>query len=214
VVSKRKALFIATWGLSGLVLKDDSKQQHIAKATDKQTRAKKQTRPKKQTKVTASRKTARRPTSGAARRPTSQSARRSPSQSARRPTTPAARRPMAQAARRPMAQETGSTPQARPSQPANPRVAGPAAVAQQSGPATGTINELERLAILHGRGVLTNDEFSRAKARILETGPAAREASGAPAAFPAIAANVAAARHLTGSAAPDRGAPTATEMRA
>jgi len=200
VVSMRKALFIATWGLSGLVLKDDSKQQHIAKATDKRTR------PKKQTKVTASRKTARRPTSGAARRPISQSARRPTSQSARRPTT--------QAARRPMAQETGSTAQARPSQPANPRVAGTAAVAQQSGPATGTINELERLAILHGRGVLTNEEFSRAKARILETGPAAREASGAPAAFPAIAANVAAARHLTGSAAPDRGATTATEMRA
>jgi hypothetical protein len=200
VVSMRKALFIATWGLSGLVLKDDSKQQHIAKATDKQAR------PKKQTKVTAPRKAARRPTSGAARRPTSQSARRPPSQSARRPTT--------QAAPRPMAQEAGSTAQARPSQPANPRVAGTAAVAQQSGPATGTINELERLAILHGRGVLTNEEFSRAKARILETGPAAREASGAPAAFPAIAANVAAARHLTGSAVRDRGAPTATEMRA
>ena len=193
MVSMRKALFIATWGLSGLVLKDDSKQQNIAKATNKRAR------PKKQTKVASRQRTARRPTSPTARRPAPQ----------------AARRPTAQATRRPAAQATASAAQAAGhSKPAAPQATRPAAVAQESGSATGTTNELERLAILHGRGVLTDEEFSRAKAGILGTGPAPREASGASGAFPAIAANVAAARHLTGSPVRDRGTPMATEMGA
>lgn len=163
MVSMRKALFIATWGLSGLVLKDNSKQEHIAKATERQAR------PKKQTKIA-------------------------------RPRQRTARRPTAQAARR--------------TKPAAPRMAGTSAVAKEVGSGRGTTNELERLAILHGRGALTSEEFSIAKAKILATGPASHESSAGSAPFPAIAANVAAARHLSGSAVHDRGTPIATDMRA
>jgi hypothetical protein len=60
----RKALFVATGGLSGLVFKDNSKKKQTAKAAEKQVR------PKKQTKVT-------RPTPKAARRPKPQAARTS-----------------------------------------------------------------------------------------------------------------------------------------
>ncbi len=195
MVSMRKALFIATWGLSGRVLKDDSKQQNVANASGRQAR------PKKQTKVASpQRKTARRPTSRAARRPASQASRRPTAQGKRQPATQATGRPTEHTARR--------------SESPAPQVAGGSAVAQQAGPASGTINELERLAILHGRGVLTSEEFSTAKARILDTGAGPREASSASTTFPAIAANVAAARHLTGSAAHERGTPITTEMGA
>jgi hypothetical protein len=161
VVSMRKALFIATWGLSGLVLKDDSKQERAAKATERQAR------PRKQAKVA-------RPRQRTARRPTSQAARRT--------------------------------------KPAAPQMAGTSAVTQEAGFGRGTLNELERLAILHGSGALTNEEFSRAKAKILGTGQAPHQSNAGPATFPAITANVAAARHLTGSAVHDRGTPIATEM--
>lgn len=191
MVSMRKLLFIVTLGLSGLVLKDDSKQQNVANATGRQAR------PGKQTKVV-------RPKQRTARRPTAQAARRPTSQTAQRPTAQTAQRPTAQAARR-------DDPAAAPS------TGGPA-VAQEAGSGSDTINELERLAILHARGALTNTEFSTAKAKILGTAPEPREASGeasgAPAPFPAIAANVAAARHLTGSPSHERGTPVAADIGA
>ncbi len=167
MVSMRKALFIATWGLSGLVLEDRSKPQHTAKATERQAR------PKQRAKAA-------RPRPRAARRPTPQAAGRT----------------------KPAAPQTAGTS------------TGTSAVAQEAGSGRGTINELERLAILHGRGALTNEEFSTAKATILGTRPPLHESSAGPATFPAIAANVVAARHLTGSAAHDRGTPIAADMGA
>ncbi len=62
---------------------------------------------------------------------------------------------------------------ARRTKPAAPQTAGTSAVAQEVGSERGTINQLERLAILHGRGALTSEEFSRAKAKILGTRPGA-----------------------------------------
>ena len=72
----RKVLFIATFGLSGLVFKDNPKEKPTARA------AQKQVRPKRQTK---------------AKRPTPQASRR---------TRPQARRPRPQAARTSTAAET------------------------------------------------------------------------------------------------------------
>jgi hypothetical protein len=174
VVSMRKALFIATWGLSGLVLKDNSKRKHIATQEhsakpEHAKAAKRQARPKKQAKVA-------RPGQRTARRPTPQAA-------------------------------LGTKPTA-------PQMAGRSAVAQEAGFGRGAINELERLAILHGRGALTSEEFSTAKAKILGTGPVPHQSSADSATFPAISANVAAARQLTGSAVHDRGRPIATEVGA
>ena len=79
----RKALFIATFGLSGLVFKDNSKKDRPAHA------AKRRVRTKGQTKVTALKPPA---------------ARRQRTQGAQRPKPPAARRPKTQAARRPKTQ--------------------------------------------------------------------------------------------------------------
>src|ERR1700680_2887480 len=81
----RKALFIATGGLSGLVFKDNSKKKRVVKAAQKQ-------RPKKPTKVT-------RPTARGAGRAKPQAARRARPQAARRAKPKAARRtPIAQTA--------------------------------------------------------------------------------------------------------------------
>jgi hypothetical protein len=74
----RKALFVATAGLSGRVFKDNSKKERTAKADAKRVR------PRKQTKIT---------------RPKPQAARRPKPQAARRPKPQAARRPKPQAAR-------------------------------------------------------------------------------------------------------------------
>jgi hypothetical protein len=60
----RRALFVATFGLSGLVFKDNSENKRTAKAPEKQVR------PKRRTKVT-------RPKPQAARRPKRQAARTS-----------------------------------------------------------------------------------------------------------------------------------------
>jgi hypothetical protein len=74
----RKALSIATFGLSGRVFKDNSKKQRTAKANAQRTRA------RKQTKVTRSKPQAARTSKPqAARRSKPQSARRSKPQSAR-----------------------------------------------------------------------------------------------------------------------------------
>ncbi len=131
----RKALFIATVGLSGRVFKDNPKKEHAAKAAEKQVR------PRKQTKR-------------AARRPT-------------------------------------------------PRAARTSTAAQ---PGNATANQLERLAELHGRGALTGEEFAAAKAKILGTSLAPHGSDIGPATFPAVEANVAAARDLADLAANDSGA--------
>ena len=150
----RKALFVATGGLSGLVFKDNSNKERTAKANEKQVRL------QKQTKVTRRKvKAAPRPRTQAARRQTQAGG------------TQAARRPKPQPAR-------------------------PSTVAPIVGAGNGTTIELERLADLHGRGALTNEEFAAAKAKILGTSLTPHGSDRAPATFQAIEANVAAARHL------------------
>jgi hypothetical protein len=160
----RKALFVATAGLSGQVFKDNSKKERTAKADAARVR------PRKQTKVV---------------RPKPQAARRPKPQAARRPKPQAARRPKPQAAR-------AST------------------VAPIVGAGNGTTTELERLADLHVRGALTDDEFAAAKAKILGTSLTPHESDRGPATFQAIEANVAAARHMADLAANDPGASVTT----
>ena len=145
----RKALFVATAGLSGRVFKDNSKKERTAKADAQRVR------PRKQTKAT-------RPKPQAARRAKPQAARRAKPQAARRST-----------------------------------------VAPIVGSGNGTTNELERLADLHVRGALTDEEFAAAKAKILGTSLTAHGSGRDPATFPAVEANVAAARHLADLAAHD-----------
>jgi hypothetical protein len=153
----RKALFVATAGLSGRVFKDNSKKERTAKADAKRVR------PRKQTKVT-----------------------RPKGQAARRPKPQAAQRPKPQAARRP-----------------KPRAAPTSTVAPIVGSGDGTTTELERLADLHVRGALTDEEFAAAKAKILGTSLTPHESDRGPATFPAVEANVAGARHLADVAAYD-----------
>ena len=130
----RKALFVATGGLSGLVFKDNSKKEPTVKAAGKQVR------PRKRTKAT---------------------------------------RPKPQATRT-------------------------STVARTVGSGNGTTDELERLVRLHGRGALTDGEFAAAKAKILGTSLTPHGSDRGPATFPAVEANVAAARHLADLAAHDR----------
>jgi Short C-terminal domain len=144
----RKALFVATAGLSGRVFKDNSRKERAATADAKRVR------PRKQTKVT---------------------------------------RPKPQARRRP-----------------KPRAARTSTVAQTVASGDGTTNELERLADLHVRGALTDEEFAAAKAKILGTSVTPDGSDRGPATFQAVEANVAAARHLADSAVHDRGASGAT----
>jgi Short C-terminal domain len=165
----RKALFVATAGLSGRVFKDNSKKERTAKADAKQVRPQKQTK-RKQTKVT---------------RPKPQAARRPKPQAARRPKPQTARRPKPQAART-------------------------SAVAPIVGSGNGTTNELERLADLHERGALTDEEFAAAKAKILETSLTPHGSDRSTATFQAVDASVAAARHLAELAAHDPGASVTT----
>ena len=162
----RKALFVATAGLSGRVFKDDSKKHSTAKADAKQARPqrKKVTRAKPQ----ARRKRQARPEPQARRKPQARPKRQP------QPTPQAARTATATATARPVA-----------------------------GSGDGTTGELERLADLHGRGALTNQEFAAAKAKILGTGQAPQEPRTDSATFPAVEANVAAARHLADLAARD-----------
>jgi hypothetical protein len=136
----RKALYIATGGLSGLVFKDDSKNERTKKAAQVQAPARKQTKAKRSTTRTVR-------TSAAKSR-------------------------------------------------------------------SGTTGELERLADLHGRAALTDQEFAAAKAKILGTKPtpngsdrpAANGSDTGTARFEAVEANIAAARDLADRAAYGRGA--------
>jgi len=153
----RKALSVATFGLSGRVFKDNSKKQRTAKTNARRTRA------RKQTKVARSKP---------------QTARRSKPQTARRSKAPAARQ---------------SKPQAAPASTVAPIV--------EEG--QGTTHELERLADLHARGALSNEEFAAAKAKILGTSLTPPESGREPATFPSVEANVAAARRLADLARDD-----------
>jgi hypothetical protein len=111
---------------------------------------------------------------------------RSKRQAARRAKPQAARRPKPRAARRP-----------------KPRAARTSAIAPIVGAGNGTTTELERLADLHARGALTGEEFAAAKANILGTGLTPHDSGTEPATFPAVEANVAAARRLADLAAHD-----------
>jgi hypothetical protein len=162
----RKALFIATVGLLGLVFKDDSKDKRPAKAAEKRARpakaAKKRARP-----ATAAGKRARPVKQTKVKRPTPQAARR-----------------------RKKATRTST-------------------IARTSAPRDAATRELEHLANLHARGALTSEEFAAAKAKILGAGLKPPESFRDPAGFPAVEANIAAARQLSDRAADDRAAPVA-----
>jgi hypothetical protein len=164
----RKALFVATGGLSGLVFKDESNKKRTANAT----KAKKTVRAKKQTKVTVAK-------SQPARRSKAPTARAAKPQASSRPKPQAARRPKPQAAHRPA-----------------PQAARASTAAQAPGALSGTSSELERLANLHARGVLTREEFAAAKAKILGTSLISNSPDRAPTTYPSVEANIAAARHL------------------
>jgi hypothetical protein len=151
--------------------------------------------PKKQRTIKAGAKPARAQKRTTAKRPAKRATQRPATRATQRPATRAARRPAPQAARGPTQKP------ARISSGAN-------GIAS----ADGTIGELERLVDMHGRGALTDWEFAAAKATILGTSPTAEPPGMDPATFPAIEANVAAARHLADLAIHDRGAPAATNI--
>jgi len=142
----RKALFVATAGLSGRVFRDNSKEERTAKADAQRVG------PRKQTKVT---------------RPKPQAARR--------------RKP--------------------PARPRKPQAARTSTVAPIVGAGNGMTNELERLADLHVRGAITGEEFAAAKAKTLGTSLTPHESDRDPVTFPAVEANVTAARRLADSTA-------------
>jgi hypothetical protein len=179
----RKALSITTLGLSGLVLDDDSKR--TAK-TDTRSGRPQKPKPKVKARAKAPSATAARPKSRPTRakpKAVSKGARRSP---AARAKPPAAAQP-----------KPGSSPKQK-------SQAAPQPTAAKAPPSSGTVIALERIAKLHTLGALTDQEFAAAKARVLGTAPAAPATGAAHAAFPAIEANVAAARRLEGLTEPDR----------
>ena len=138
----RKALYIATFGLSGLVFKETPSPERAEKPAPKQMRS------RTQAKTT-----------------------RAKSQAARK--------------RKAQATRASKAPQA----------------ARSS---NGTIRELERLADLHRRGGLSDDEFAAAKSKLLGTSLAPKPPETAPPTFPAVEANITAARHLGDLGANDR----------
>ena len=99
-----------------------------------------------------------------------------------------------------------ATPLKRETRRPKPRAARKATAAKVNG----TANALDRVAKLHGQGALTDEEFAAAKARILGTSQTPKESTAAPATYPAVEANVAAARRLADLAANDREAPVAS----
>jgi FtsZ-interacting cell division protein ZipA len=198
----RKALFITTLGLSDLVLEDDSKR--TATAVQKK-------RAQKRPKAKASAKRPKRAVARAKSQPEAKTRpKRTKPKGARKP--PAARAKPRAAVRsktasahqpRPHAAPAAAQPKAQ--TPAQPKAQTPAQPRAHA-PASGTIIALERIAKLHAQGALSDHEFAAAKARILGTAPGATApAPGeAPTTFPAIQANVAAARRLGERGDPDR----------
>jgi len=190
----RKALFITTLGLSDLVLEDDSKR--TATAVQKK-------RAQKRPKAKASAKRPKRAVARAKSQPEAKTRpKRTKPKGARKP--PAARAKPRAAVRSKTASAHQPKPHAAPAA-AQPRAQTPAQPRAHA-PASGTIIALERIAKLHAQGALSDHEFAAAKARILGTAPSATApAPGeAPTTFPAIQANVAAARRLREQGDPDR----------
>ena len=112
-------------------------------------------------------------------------------------TTKAAGRP-ARAVRQPQATQARAQKAAR----RTPKKARAATAAQAPPSGKGTATELKRLAKLHAQGALTDEEFAAAKAKVLGR-PVAPAPPAKPATFPAIEANVAAARQLADLAGQD-----------
>jgi hypothetical protein len=190
----RKALFITTLGLSDLVLEDDSKR--TATAVQKK-------RAQKRPKAKASAKRPKRAVARAKSQPEAKTRpKRTKPKGARKP--PAARAKPRAAVRSKTASAHQPKPHTAPAA-AQPKAQTPAQPRAHA-PASGTIIALERIAKLHAQGALSDHEFAAAKARILGTAPGATApAPGeAPTTFPAIQANVAAARRLGERGDPDR----------
>ena len=194
----RKALFITTLGLSDLVLEDDSKR--TATAVQKK-------RAQKRPKAKAS---AKRPKRAVARAKSQPEAKTRPKQTkpkgaAARAKPRAAVRSKTASAHQPKPHAASAAAQPKARTPAQPKAQTPAQPRAHA-PASGTIIALERIAKLHAQGALSDHEFAAAKARILGTGVSATApAPGeAPTTFPAIQANVAAARRLREQGDPDR----------
>jgi hypothetical protein len=190
----RKALFITTLGLSDLVLEDDSKR--TATAVQKK-------RAQKRPKAKASAKRPKRVVARAKSQPEAKTRpKRTKPKGARKP--PAARAKPRAAVRSKTASAHQPKPHAAPAA-AQPKAQTPAQPRAHA-PASGTIIALERVAKLHAQGALSDHEFAAAKARILGTAPSATAPAPAeaPTTFPAIQANVAAARRLGESGDPDR----------
>jgi putative oligomerization/nucleic acid binding protein len=96
-----------------------------------------------------------------------------------------------------------ATPVNRDARRPKPRAARTSTAARATGPGNGTANALERIAKLHRQGALSDEEFAAAKARILGTDQTVKEAATGPATYPAVEANVAAARQLADLAGHD-----------
>jgi hypothetical protein len=143
----RKALYIATFGLSGLVFKETPSPERTEKPASKQARS------ATQAKATQAKAT----------------------------------RAKSQAARKRKAKATRASKAPQPARSSN-----------------GTLQELERLADLHRRGSLSDDEFAAAKSELLGTTHAPKPPEAAPPTFPAVEANITAARHLGELGANDR----------
>jgi hypothetical protein len=225
----RKALSIGTLGLSNLVLEDESKQS--ARPTQTRPRPRKRTKAKAKTRVkasasrsqgehrtaTAKQRPARaKPKAGARTRPTKTSAAKTPAAKTPAAKTPAAKTPAAKTpaarAKSPLAArpEPGSVQPPKPRLGPNPEAPPTATTTARAGATgNGVAIALERIATLHEHGALTDREFAAAKARILGTSSTPGGPEAASATFPAIEANVAAARRIDGYADPDR-EPSAT----
>ena len=197
----RKALSITTLGLSNLVLDDDSKP---AAST---TKARPRPRKRSGSRTTAKAKSAR--TKAGAARPASKR-KTSPPKS-----RPARAKPKATAAKRassattakakPRSKARAKVGAQQPKAEAQPKVEAAAPIVARPGaPTSGVAIALDRIAKLHMNGALTDREFAAAKARILGTSAVTDQAEESSAAFPAIEANVAAARRLAGYSHPSR----------
>ena len=88
-----------------------------------------------------------------------------------------------------------------------PEAAPASSTARTGAVGNGVSLALERIATLHEHGALTDREFAAAKARILGTASTAGGPDATATTFPAIEANVAAARRIDGYADPDREPP-------
>ncbi len=223
----RKALSIGTLGLSNLVLEDESKQP--AKSTRARSRPRKRTKAKAKTqlKTSASRSEGEHKTASAKPRPArakpkaasraTKATSRTRAAGARTAKAPAARTSAVRAsaarakpvlAGRP---EQSSVQPPKPEAQPKPDMAPTSTTARSGATGNGVAIALERISALHEHGALTDREFAAAKTRILGTSPTPGSPEASSATFPAIEANVAAARRIGGYPDPDR-EPSATTM--